>query len=163
MSDELNNEEKKELINEVKNGLNIAKIRNGIVIDHIRAGQGIRIFDWLSLVKSPHMVAFVLNANSERMGRKDIIKIENNTDINLNILGLIDPNITVNIIESEKITEKKKLRLPEKVENVILCKNPRCITSTEKYIPHIFHLENEEERTYRCEYCDEIHSAGDFR
>ena len=143
--------------------LKLNKIQNGIVIDHIKAGLGIRIFNWLGLEKSPHMVAFVLNASSDRMGRKDIIKIDNDIDINFDILGLIDPNITVNIIESEKITEKKKLRLPEKVENVILCKNPRCITSTEKYIPHIFHLENEEERTYRCEYCDEIHSAGDFR
>ena len=147
----------------VNNELNIDKIRNGIVIDHIKAGQGIRIFDWLGLVKSPHMVAFVLNASSHRMDRKDIIKIENTTDINLDILGLIDPNITVNIIKNEEIAAKKKLKLPEKVENVILCKNPRCITSTEKYIPHIFHLENPEERTYRCEYCDEIRFAGDFR
>jgi aspartate carbamoyltransferase regulatory subunit len=97
------------------------------------------------------------------MGRKDIIKIDNTIAINFDVLGLIDPNITVNIIEDEKITEKIKLKLPEKVENVIHCKNPRCITSTEKYIPHIFHLENPKERTYRCEYCDEIRSAGDFR
>ena len=143
--------------------LNIDKIRNGIVIDHIRAGQGIRVFNWLGLDKSGHMVAFMLNANSLKMNRKDIIKIDNDIDINFDILGLIDPNITVNIIENEEITAKKKPRLPEKVENVILCKNPRCITSTEKYIPHIFHLENPEERTYRCEYCDEIRFAGDFR
>ena len=143
--------------------LNIEKIRNGIVIDHIKAGQGIRIFNWLGLDKSPNTVAFVVNANSREMERKDIIKIDNTISINFNILGLIDPNITVNIIEEEKITEKIKLKLPEKVENVILCKNPRCITSTEKYIPHIFHLENEKERTYRCEYCDDIRSAGDFK
>ena len=143
--------------------LNIEKIRNGIVIDHIRDGHGIRIFNWLGLGKSPHTVAFVVNANSRRHGRKDIIKIDNTIDINIDVLGLIDPNITVNIIENEKITEKINLKLPEKVENVILCKNPRCITSTEKYIPHIFNLENAEERSYRCEYCDEIRSAGDFR
>jgi aspartate carbamoyltransferase regulatory subunit len=143
--------------------LNIDEIKNGIVIDHIKAGQGIRIFNWLGLDKSPYTVAFVVNASSQRMGRKDIIKIDNTITINFNILGLIDPNMTVNIIENEEITEKIKLRLPEKVENIILCKNPRCITSTEKYIPHIFHLENPELRTYRCEYCDEIHSAGDFR
>jgi aspartate carbamoyltransferase regulatory subunit len=143
--------------------LNIDKIKNGIVIDHIKAGQGIHIFNWLGLDKSPYTVAFVVNASSRRMNRKDIIKIDNTITINFNILGLIDPNITVNIIENEEITEKIKLRLPEKVENVILCKNPRCITSTEKYIPHIFHLENTELRTYRCEYCDEIRSAGDFR
>ena len=143
--------------------LNIEKIRNGIVIDHIKAGHGIRIFNWLGLDKSPDTVAFVVNANSRQMGRKDIIKIDNNISINFNLLGLIDPNITVNIIENERITEKIQLKLPEKVENVILCKNPRCITSTEKYVIHIFHLENADERTYRCGYCDEIRSAGDFR
>jgi aspartate carbamoyltransferase regulatory subunit len=142
--------------------LNIEKIRNGIVIDHIKSGHGIRVFNWLGLDKSPHTVAFVVNANSRNLGRKDIIKIDNTIDINFNILGLIDPNITVNVIEDEKITEKIKLKLPSKVENIILCKNPRCITSTEKYIPHIFHLENPEQRNYRCEYCDEIRYAGDF-
>ena len=143
--------------------LNIEKIRNGIVIDHIKSGQGIRIFNWLGLDKSPHTVAFVVNASSRRQGRKDIIKIDNTISINFNLLGLIDPNITVNIIEDEKITEKIKLKLPERVESVILCKNPRCITSAEKYIPHIFFLENSEQGTYRCEYCDEIRFAGDFR
>lgn len=142
--------------------LNIDKIRNGIVIDHIRAGQGIHIFNWLGLNKTPHTVAFVVNASSQAFGKKDIIKIDNTIDFNMDILGLIDPHITVNIIENEKITRKIKLKLPEKVENVILCKNPRCITSTEKYIPHIFHLENSKERIYRCEYCDEICFARDF-
>lgn len=143
--------------------LNITEIRNGIVIDHIKAGQGIRIFNWLGLDKAPYTVAFVVNANSQRMGHKDIIKIDNTIDINFDILGLIDPNITVNIIEDEKITEKIKVKLPERVENVLSCKNPRCVTSTETYIPHIFHLEDPELRSYRCEYCDEIRSAGDFR
>jgi aspartate carbamoyltransferase regulatory subunit len=142
--------------------LNIAEIKNGIVIDHIKAGQGIKVFNWLGLEKASYTVAFVVNACSERMGRKDIIKIDNTITINFDILGLIDPNITVNIIENEVITEKIKLRLPERVENVLNCKNPRCITSTEKYIPHVFHLENPELRTYRCEYCDEIHSVVDF-
>ena len=139
--------------------LNIDKIKNGIVIDHIKSGQGIHIFNWLGLDKSPYTVAFVVNAVSRNMGRKDIIKIDNTININLDVLGLIDPNITVNIIENEKITKKIKLKLPEKVENVILCKNPRCITSTEKYIPHIFHLENIEEKAYRCDYCDDISST----
>jgi aspartate carbamoyltransferase regulatory subunit len=143
--------------------LNIDKIKNGIVIDHIKAGQGIHIFNWLGLDRTPYTVAFVVNASSRHMGRKDIIKIDNTITINFDILGLIDPNITVNIIENEAITEKIKLKLPEKVENVILCKNPRCITSTEKYIPHIFHLENPEQRSYRCDYCDEIRSSVDFR
>jgi len=143
--------------------LNIEEIRNGIVIDHIKAGLGIRIFNWLHLDKAPYMVAYVANATSPRCGRKDIIKIDNTISINLDVLGLLDPNITVNIIENERITKKIKLSLPEKVENVLLCKNPRCISSTEKYITHVFHLENEELRTYRCEYCDEIISAGDFK
>ena len=136
--------------------LNIEKIRNGIVIDHIRAGQGIHIFNWLGLGKASYTVAFVVNANSRDLGKKDLIKIDNTIAINLDVLGLIDPNITINIIEDEKITEKINLKLPARVENVILCKNPRCITSTEKYIPHIFYLENEEKRSYRCEYCDDI-------
>jgi aspartate carbamoyltransferase regulatory subunit len=143
--------------------LNIEEIKNGIVIDHIKAGLGIRIYNWLSLDKVPYTVAFVANATSDKCGRKDIIKIDNTISINLDVLGLIDPNITVNIIENERITRKINLQLPEKVENVLVCKNPRCISSTEKYIPHIFHLENIELRTYRCEYCDEIISAGDFR
>jgi len=142
--------------------LNIEKIRNGVVIDHIKSGQGIRIFNWLGLGKSSSTVAFVVNASSRNMGRKDIIKIDNTIAINFDILGLIDPNITVNVIEDETIKEKIKLKLPEKVEDVILCKNPRCITSTEKYTPHIFYLENADEGTYRCDYCDEIRSAGDF-
>jgi aspartate carbamoyltransferase regulatory subunit len=142
--------------------LNIAKIKNGIVIDHIRAGQGIHIFNWLGLDKAPYTVAFVVNATSRRMVCKDIIKIDNTITINFDILGLIDPHITVNIIEDEEITEKIHLQLPERVENIILCKNPRCITSTEKYVPHIFHLENPALRTYRCEYCDEVRFAGEF-
>jgi aspartate carbamoyltransferase regulatory subunit len=143
--------------------LNIAKIKNGVVIDHIRAGQGIKIFNWLSLDKTRDMVAFVVNAESPTMGCKDIIKIDNSITINFDVLGLIDPNITINIIENEEICEKIRLYLPERVENILHCKNPRCITSTETYIPHVFHLENAELRTYRCEYCDEIRSAGEFR
>jgi len=142
--------------------LNIDEIKNGIVIDHIKAGLGIRIFNWLNLDKVPYNVAFVANANSKRCGKKDIIKIDNTISINFDVLGLIDPNITVSIIENEKVTKKIKLQLPQKVENVLICKNPRCISSTEKYLPHIFYLENKDQRTYRCEYCDEIISAGDF-
>ena len=143
--------------------LNIEEIKNGIVIDHIKAGQGIRIFNWLRLDKVPYTVAFVTNAHSDRLGKKDIIKIDNTIAINFDVLGLIDPDITVNIIENEKISKKIKLQLPEKVEDVLICKNPRCITSTEKYAPNIFHLENRELRTYRCEYCDDIKLAGDFK
>ena len=142
--------------------LNIEEIKNGIVIDHIKTGLGIRIFNWLRLDKVPYTVAFVANASSEKVGKKDIIKIDNTISINLDVLGLIDPNITVNIIENESVTKKIKLQLPQKVENVLVCKNPRCISSTEKYIPHVFHLKNSDLRTYRCEYCDEIISTGDF-
>jgi len=143
--------------------LNIEKIKNGIVIDHIKAGHGIRVFNWLGLDKSPFTVAFVVNAVSRGMGKKDIIKIDNTIDINFNLLGLIDPNITVNIIENQSITKKIKLQLPDRVEDVLICKNPRCITSSEKYIPHVFHLDNYELRLYRCEYCDDTRTAGDFR
>jgi aspartate carbamoyltransferase regulatory subunit len=143
--------------------MNVDKITNGIVIDHIRAGYGIRIFNWLGLDKAPYTVALVINAQSVVMGKKDIIKIDNAITIDFTALGLIDPNITVNIIKNQNITEKRKLQLPEKVENILVCKNPRCITSTEKYVPHIFHLENAELQTYRCEYCDDTRTAGDFR
>jgi len=142
--------------------LNIEKIKNGIVIDHIKAGLGIQIFNWLGLDKVPYTVAFVANANSTKCEKKDIIKIDNTIMINFDVLGLIDPNITVSVIENERVTKKIKLQLPQKVENVLICKNPRCITSTEKYLTHVFHLENKDRRTYRCEYCDEIISAGDF-
>jgi len=143
--------------------INIQEIKNGIVIDHIKAGLGIRIFNWLNLAKVPYTVAFITNANSRSGGKKDIIKIDNTISINLDVLGLIDPDITVNIIENEKISKKIKLQLPEKVENVLICKNPRCISSTEKYLTHVFHLEDAAALTYRCEYCDEIISAGDFK
>jgi aspartate carbamoyltransferase regulatory subunit len=141
----------------------IDKIKSGIVIDHIKAGQGVRVFDWLSLGRSPHTIAFVVNALSPQMGRKDVIKIYDTININYDILGLIDPNITVNIIENEIITQKITLQLPEQVENVIFCKNPRCITSTEKYIPHIFRLSDRVAEAYRCEYCGEARGAEDFR
>lgn len=141
----------------------IDKIKNGIVIDHIKSGQGVRVFEWLSLGKSPHTIAFVVNAISSKMDRKDIIKIYDTIDINYDVLGLIDPAITVSIIENEIVTKKIPLQLPERVENVLFCKNPRCITSTEKYIPHIFHLVDRNAEIYRCEYCDETHDAKDFR
>ena len=143
--------------------LNIEQIKNGLVIDHIKAGQGIRIFNWLHLDKVPYTVAFITNATSKILNKKDIIKIDNTLSINYDVLGLIDPDITVNIIENEKVNKKIKLSLPNKVENVLLCKNPRCICSTEKYLTHVFHLENPDVKTYRCEYCDEIISVGDFK
>ena len=142
--------------------INIQEIKNGIVIDHIKAGLGIRIFNWLKLDKVPYTVAFITNAASRSGGKKDIIKIDNTISINLDVLGLIDPNITVNIIENERISKKIKLQLPDKVENVLMCKNPRCISSTEKYLTHVFHMEDASALTYRCEYCDEIISAAQW-
>lgn len=136
--------------------LNIDSIKNGIVIDHMRAGSGIKIFNYLGLDKVDFPVALIMNASSTKLGRKDIIKIENKIDIDFTVLGIIDPNITIDIIENENIKEKVKLRLPDRVENVIKCKNPRCITSVEKYIPHVFYIVNEEKGEYRCKYCDEI-------
>ncbi|GMO32360.1 MAG: aspartate carbamoyltransferase regulatory subunit [Termitinemataceae bacterium] len=141
----------------------IDKIKNGIVLDHIKAGQGVRIFNWLLLEKSPHTIAFVVNAVSSAMGKKDIIKIYDTIDINMDVLGLIDPSITVNIVKDEIITKKIPLKLPKRVENILFCKNPRCITATEKYVPHIFNLVDASTETYRCEYCDETRGNEDFR
>lgn len=134
----------------------INSIKKGIVIDHIRAGLGVKIFNHLKLDKANYTVALIMNAPSVKNGKKDIIKIENELDIDYTVLGLIDPSITINIIEDEVITQKLKLELPEKVENAIKCKNPRCVTSVEKYITHVFHLVDSDKGEYRCEYCDEI-------
>lgn len=140
--------------------LTITSIRNGIVIDHIHAGLGIRIFYELGLDKAEYTVALIMNAASTRMGRKDMIKIENNVDFDVTMLALIDPSVTINIIENEHITRKVKPDLPERVEDVIKCKNPRCVTSVEKYVPHIFTLVNRELGQYRCQYCDEVYTVG---
>lgn len=139
--------------------LTINSIRNGIVIDHIKAGFGIKIFNYLGLDKADFSVALIMNAESAKLGRKDIIKIENVLDMDYTVLGFIDPNITIDIIENEVIKEKISLKLPERVENVMKCKNPRCITSVEKYVPHVFYLVDEEKGEYRCKYCDEIYKA----
>ncbi len=111
--------------------LTINSIKNGIVIDHIKAGEGIKIYNFLNLQNAKFAVALIMNVKSEKCGSKDIIKIENVLDLDYEILGLIDPNITIDIIENEVIKEKIKLKLPKKVENIIRCKNPRCVTSIE--------------------------------
>jgi len=136
----------------------VNKIKNGIVIDHIKAGFGVQLYRYLGLDKADFTVALITNAASEEMGKKDILKIQDKdkNDVDFDVLGLIDPNCTVNIIVGGKIVEKRKLRLPEKVEDVILCKNPRCITSTEKVIPHVFHLHDADEKEYACGYCEEV-------
>lgn len=134
----------------------VNSIERGIVIDHITAGTGNRILDYLKIDTKKNTVAFIMNATSKKHGRKDLIKIENVTDVDLTVLGLLDPNATVNIIENGRIVKKINLELPKTVTNVIKCKNPRCVTSVERNAPHIFHLMNAETREYRCEYCDEI-------
>lgn len=142
--------------------LNIESIKSGLVIDHIRAGSGAKIFSWLGLDKAEYSVALIMNVPSKAMGKKDIIKIDNIINIDYSVLGFIDPNITVNVIKDEKIAEKITLTLPEKVENVIKCKNPRCITTTENYVNQIFHLVDKEKGQYRCGYCDELTSSRNF-
>ncbi|MGH4052105.1 MAG: aspartate carbamoyltransferase regulatory subunit [Clostridium sp.] len=133
----------------------INSIKRGIVIDHIKAGVGLKIFNYLGLDNADFTVALIMNAPSKKLGRKDIIKIENEVNIDYTVLGFIDPNITIDIINGEKIESKLKLNLPDKIENVIKCTNPRCITSTEQEILHSFYLANREKGEYRCMYCDE--------
>ncbi|MBZ9688992.1 aspartate carbamoyltransferase regulatory subunit [Clostridium estertheticum] len=136
----------------------INSIKRGIVIDHIKAGVGIKIFKYLGLDNADYTVALIMNATSKKLGRKDIIKIENEIDIDFAVLGFIDPNITINIISGEEIENKVKLKLPEKIEHVIKCDNPRCITSVEQEILHSFYLADREKGEYRCIYCDEINN-----
>ena len=135
--------------------MNIDSITNGIVLDHIKAGKSMQIYQDLELDKLDCSVAIIKNVKSNKLGRKDIIKIDQDYSINLDVLGYIDPDITVRIIKDGKTVEKKKVELPEKLVNIIFCKNPRCITTTEQGIDHIFKLVNREKRTYRCIYCEE--------
>lgn len=136
--------------------LEITSIEKGIVIDHIPAGYGIKMFHFLKLEKADYTVALINNAYSDKMGRKDIIKINNKIDFDVEFLGLINADLTINVIENGKIVKKVRLTVPQKVTNVIKCKNPRCVTSVEGNIDHIFHLVDAEKRSYRCEYCDDI-------
>ncbi|HIX59365.1 MAG TPA: aspartate carbamoyltransferase regulatory subunit [Candidatus Blautia gallistercoris] len=136
--------------------LNVGALREGYVLDHIAAGKAMTIYHDLRLDKLDCTVAIIKNARSNKMGRKDIIKVECPIgELDLDILGFIDHNITVNIIKDEKIVEKKQLKLPKKVVNVIKCKNPRCITSIEQGLDQIFVLADEEKEIYRCRYCEE--------
>ena len=136
--------------------LSISGIQNGVVLDHIVAGKSMKIYHYLNLDALDCQVAIIKNARSNKMGRKDIIKIEGSIDLlNLDALGYIDHNITVNIIKDGQIAEKKVLKLPRRIVGVIHCKNPRCITSIEQELPHVFLLTDEESQTYRCAYCEE--------
>lgn len=134
--------------------MNIDSIKNGIVIDHITAGKAMQIYSLLGLDKLECSVAIIKNVNSNRMGKKDIVKIDSDYDIDIDVLGYIDPGITVNIIKDNDIIEKKSVDLPQRLTNVIFCKNPRCITSTEQELPHIFKLTDREKKIYRCFYCE---------
>ena len=134
--------------------MNIDSIVNGIVIDHITAGKAMELYRFLNLEELDCSVAIIKNVQSKLMGRKDIIKIDADYDVDLDVLGYIDPDATVNIIKDGKLIEKKKLLLPSVIKNVIKCKNPRCITTTEQELPHIFKLTDKENRIYRCIYCE---------
>lgn len=136
--------------------LNISGINEGFVLDHIKAGMSMSIYKYLKLEQLDCPVAIIKNARSSKMGKKDIIKVECPVDaLDLDILGFIDHNITVNIIQSNNIVEKKILQLPHQVKNVITCKNPRCITSIEQELDQVFVLTDEEKEIYRCKYCEE--------
>ena len=134
--------------------MNIDSISNGIVIDHIKADNGMKLYELLHLANLNCSVAIIKNVNSKKMGKKDIIKIDADIPVDLNVIGFVDPDATVNIIRDGKVVEKKDIGMPEKLVNVIKCKNPRCITSTEQELVNIFKLADRESKTYRCIYCE---------
>lgn len=140
--------------------LNISGLTEGIVIDHIQAGKSMDLYFMLQLDKYENEVAIIKNVKSRKMGKKDIIKIQGGLNlIDLDVLGYIDHNITINIVKDGAIVDKKHVSLPKKIRNVIHCKNPRCITSIEQELPHIFYLADESKELYRCKYCDEKFST----
>jgi aspartate carbamoyltransferase regulatory subunit len=132
--------------------MNIDSIRNGIVIDHIKVGNGMKIYNLLGLDKLECSVAIIKNVTSKKMGRKDIIKVDSLIDMNMDILGYIDSEMTINLIKDGELIEKKKVELPNTITNVVYCKNPRCITSVEQELKHVFNLQ--EDGSYRCIYCE---------
>ena len=132
----------------------IGQIKDGIVLDHISAGLGMTLYNFLGLDKLDCQVALIKNADSVKMGKKDIIKIDRVIDINMDALGYLDPGVTVNIIKVGKLAKRQNLDIPERIEDVIKCKNPRCITTVEQELPHIFTLRDKENRVYRCLYCE---------
>lgn len=134
--------------------MNIDSIRNGIVIDHITAGGAMRLYELLGLEKLDCSVAIIKNVHSNVMGKKDIIKIDADIQIDLDVLGYVDPGVTVNIIRDGKLVEKRTIDMPEVLTNVIFCKNPRCITSCEQELKHIFKLTDRANKIYRCYYCE---------
>ena len=142
--------------------MNIDSIQNGVVLDHIKAGKSMDIYKYLHLDELDCSVAIIKNVRSGRMGKKDIIKIDSPMDLDLDVLGYIDSNITVNVIRDGERMEKKKLELPKKLVNIIRCKNPRCITTAESQLDAIFFLSDAEKHTYRCAYCETEESQKKF-
>ena len=134
--------------------MNIDSIQNGVVLDHIKAGKSMDIYKYLHLDQLDCSVAIIKNVRSGRMGKKDIIKIDSPMEVDLDVLGYVDPNITVNVIRNGVRVEKKKLEPPQKLVNVVKCQNPRCITSTEQELDHVFVLTEPEAGVYRCIYCE---------
>ena len=134
--------------------MKIDSIKNGYVLDHIKAGNSMKIYHYLDLEQLDCSVAILKNVKSSKMGKKDIMKIDSLIDLDFDVLGYIDPGITINIIRDDVLVEKRSLSLPETITNVIICKNPRCITSTEQELDHVFRLTDRENRIYRCVYCE---------
>lgn len=134
--------------------MNIDGVNTGIVMDHITAGKSMIIYKYLGLDRLDCSVAIIQNANSTKYGKKDIIKIDSMIDLDFDILGYIDPKITINLVENGVLTKKQHLKLPDKIEGVIKCKNPRCITTIEQEVIHKFYLADKAKGTYRCVYCD---------
>ena len=134
--------------------MNIDSIRNGIVLDHIKPGKAMEIYRFLGLDALDCSVAIIQKAPSKKQGRKDIIKIDSEMSLDLNILGFIDPEITVNVIKDGELVEKKHLHLPKQIKDVLKCKNPRCITSVEQELSHVFVLTDPKKAVYRCVYCE---------
>lgn len=134
--------------------MNIDSIKNGIVIDHIQAKRGMEIYELLNLKELDCSVAIITNAKSKKMGRKDIIKIDKDMEINMDMIGFIEPNATINIVKDNQLVDKYCVQLPEKIVNIAKCQNPRCITSVEKDLDQIFTLTDKENQVYRCQYCE---------
>ena len=134
--------------------MNIDGVKTGIVLDHIKAGKSMQIYELLGLDKINNCVAIIQNADSEKYGKKDIIKIDQIIDLDFDVLGYVDSNITVNIVKDGKLAEKRDICLPEQLVNVIRCKNPRCISTTEQELPQVFVLTDRKKGVYRCRYCE---------
>ena len=134
--------------------MNIDSIQNGIVIDHIRAGRGMELYELLGLEKLDCSVALIKNVHSEKLGKKDIIKIDADIPVNLDVIGYVDPGVSVNFIRDGVLIEKRRIEMPQRLTNVLFCKNPRCISSVEQELDHVFVLTDRKNKVYRCLYCE---------